>query len=128
MDRLAAMEVFAAVVETGGFSAAAERLGLSRAAASKQVQELERHLGVRLLNRTTRRVGLTEAGAQFHGECTQILAAMHEAEARAQSQQAEPRGLLKVSAPMSFGILHLGPAVADFMAAHPAVHVNLVLN
>jgi DNA-binding transcriptional LysR family regulator len=128
LDRLAAMEIFSAVVEGGSFSVAADRLGLSRAATSKQVQELERHLGVRLLNRTTRRVGLTEAGAQFHGECARILAAVHEAEAHAQSQQAEPRGMLKVSAPMSFGILHLGPAVADFMAAHPAVQVNLVLN
>ena len=108
MDRLQTLSVFAKVVESGSFSAAAEKLGLSRAAASKQVLQLEEHLGTRLLNRTTRRLSLTEEGGAFYERAVRILAELEEAEREASSGRAEPRGTLRVSAPVSFGICASG--------------------
>ena len=122
------MQSFIGVVDTGGFTAAAEKLGVTRAAVSKQVQQLEDHLGARLLNRTTRRVALTEIGSAYYARCVAILAELEETEAAVSSMQAAPRGSLKINAPMSFGILHLAPAVADFMALYPELHVVLMLN
>lgn len=128
MDRLTAMEVFVRVVERGSFIAAAEELRLSRAMVSKHVQDLEERLGVRLLNRTTRRIALTEAGRAYFERCAQILADVEEAEDAAGALQSEPRGTLRLNAPMSFGIIHLAPAIADFSAAHPGVAVDVALN
>jgi DNA-binding transcriptional LysR family regulator len=128
MDRLAAMEAFVRVVERGGFTAAAEDLRLSRAMVSKHVQDLEEHLGARLLNRTTRKVSLTEAGRVYYERSTQLLADLAETEGAVGELQAKPRGRLRVNAPVSFGALHLGAAVADYMAAHPEVTVELTLN
>lgn len=128
MDRFDSMTAFAKVVECGSFAAAARRLRLSPAAVSTRVPDLEARLGVRLLNRTTRTVSLTEIGRIFHGQCTQLLAHLEEAERMASERQTTPRGLLRLNASPSFGMLHLAPAIAHFTARHPAVSVELVLS
>ena len=128
MDRLQAMSVFVGVVEAGGFSAASARLGLSRAGVSKSVRQLEDRLGTRLLNRTTRRVSTTESGRVFYARCKDILAEIAEAESVASRLTSEPKGLLRVNAPLSFGTLHLGPAVAAYCQRYPQVQVSLALN
>ncbi len=128
MDKLQAMQLFARVVETGSYTAAAEQLEISRALASKLVQALEDQLGVRLLHRTTRRLSLTEAGQNYYQRVAEILAQLAEAEAEAAELQLEPRGRLRVSAPMSFSILHLGAALADFQRKYPRVELELNLN
>src|SRR5262245_46967536 len=115
MHDLGGMAVFARVVEARSFSAAARALGLSKSAVSKEIARLEDHLGVRLLNRTTRRLALTEAGALFYERSARVLREAAEAERAVQSLGTEPRGLLRLNAPMSFGHLHLAPAVAGFL-------------
>lgn len=128
MDRLSCMATFVATVDHGGFTAAADQLGLSRAAVSKQIKLLEEHLGVRLLNRTTRRVSLTDVGRVYQERCRSILADIDEAESCAGEEAEVPRGRLLVNAPMSFGVHHLGPAVAAYCGAYPQVQVSLDLN
>jgi DNA-binding transcriptional LysR family regulator len=128
VDRFEAMKAFAGVVEEGSFTNAANRLGLSRAAISKVVRQLEDDLGVRLLNRTTRHVNTTEIGAAYYGRCREILAEVVEAEIAASRLQDAPRGILRVNGPMSFGVLHLAPAIAEFMAMYPEIVIDLVLN
>ncbi len=128
MDRFENAKVFAAVVEAGGFTPAAERLGLSRAAASKHVQQLEERLGARLLERTTRRVSVTEAGRAFYQQCRRILADLEEAERAAGELHNEPRGELRVIAPTNFGLAELGTAIADLIVAFPRLHINLTFN
>jgi DNA-binding transcriptional LysR family regulator len=127
MDRLGEMEMFAAVAEQGSFTAAARHLGVSTSAVSKYVIALEGRLGVRLLNRTTRRLSLTEAGRDFLEWCARIAADVSEAEHSVASLQAEPRGVLRVNAPMSFGQLHLGPVVSDFLARYPDVQIDMTM-
>jgi DNA-binding transcriptional LysR family regulator len=128
MDKLAAMKIFIQVVDAGGFSEAARRMGQSRSAVSKHIAELEADLGVQLLYRTTRRMTPSEAGLAYVERCRIILAEVEETERAVSSADQQPRGLLRVNAPMSFGILHLGPAVADFMKAHPALQVQMTLD
>ncbi|HMA14785.1 MAG TPA: LysR family transcriptional regulator [Kiloniellaceae bacterium] len=128
MPRLDEMEVFAAVVEAGGFSAAARLLGLSKSAVSKQVGRLEDRLGVRLLNRTTRRLSLTEAGSTFHAACRRVLDEAEAAEQAVSDLAAAPRGLLKLNAPMSFGFLHLGAAIPAFHQRYPQIRVDAAMN
>jgi DNA-binding transcriptional LysR family regulator len=128
MESLTDLAVFARVVDLGGFSAAARDLGISKAAASKRVARLEDRLQARLLNRTTRRVSPTAVGRAFHDRCLRILAEVDEAERAVTALQVEPKGRLRVAAPVSFGILHLGPAIADFMTTYPDVDVTLDLN
>ena len=128
MDKLEAMRVFTQVVAHGGFSAAAREIGLSRSAVSKHVLDLEGSLGVQLLQRTTRQTRATEAGLAYVERCRAILADIEDADREIADAGTEPRGLLRVNAPMSFGTLHLGRAVADFMARYEAVEVQLVLN
>jgi DNA-binding transcriptional LysR family regulator len=118
-DPLEGYATFTAVVEYGGFSAAADRLGVSKSAVSKQVSRLEERLGARLLNRTTRRLALTEAGQAFHHHALRILAEAEEAELAVGQLHASPRGLLRVSAPMSFGVKHLGPVLCPFLQRYP---------
>lgn len=127
-DPLDGVSVFTAVVEAQSFSAAARALRRSKAAVSTQIQRLEDRLGVRLLNRTTRRLSLTDEGRAYYEHCRRIMAEAKEAEDALYSRTTEPRGLLRVNAPMSFGVLHLGQAVADFMDLHPELEVQLVLN
>jgi DNA-binding transcriptional LysR family regulator len=128
MDKLDAMNAFAKVVATGSFAEAARRLGLTRSAVSKAVRELEQLLGVRLLDRTTRRVSATEAGLAYHERCVAVLAEIEETETRLARLHDEPKGVLRVNAPMSFGTLYLAAAVADFMAAYADLKVGLTLN
>lgn len=127
MDSLTGMAIFARVVDTRSFTAAAAALGLSKSAVSKQVARLEDRLGARLLNRTTRRLSLTEVGAAFYERCARILAEVEDAELAVGRLQDAPRGRLRVNAPMSFGQLHLAPAIADFLAAHPGMSIDLTL-
>jgi len=128
MDRLTSMTVFAKIVEKGSFVAAARQARLSPTAVSKHVQALESWLGVRLLNRSTRRIALTEAGEAFYTRCTRILAEIDEASGQAGVLQTTLRGRLRVSAPGSFGIQHVTPAIVDFMATQPAIAIQLDLN
>jgi DNA-binding transcriptional LysR family regulator len=127
MDRLQAIEIFVKVAELKSFSAAATALNLSRTLVSERVRDLEEELGVRLLQRTTRRVSLTEPGASFLERARLGLAALDEAAAEASSLSAEPRGVLRVNAPMSFGFRHLAPALGGFMQRYPDVRVELTL-
>ena len=128
MDRLTAMEIFTNVVEFEGFSAAAGRLGISRASVSKQVIQLEESLGARLLNRTTRRVSVTEVGEAYYERCKRVLAEVAEADLLVEQLHSEPRGTLKVNAPMSFGVAHVGPAVSDFLTQYRDLGISLTLN
>jgi DNA-binding transcriptional LysR family regulator len=128
MDRFENAKVFSAVVEAGGFTQAARRLGLSRAATSKHVQQLEGRLGARLLNRTTRRVSVTAAGRSFYEQCTRILADFEQAERAASRLYNEPRGELRVVAPTNFGLTDIGTALTDFVIAYPNLRINLIIN
>jgi DNA-binding transcriptional LysR family regulator len=128
MDRFENARVFAAVVEAGGFTPAAKRLGVSRAAASKHVLQLEQRLGARLLNRTTRRVSVTAAGRSFYEQCRRILVDLEEAERSASELHNEPRGELRVIAPTNFGLAEIGTAITDLVVAYPRLRINLTLN
>src|SRR5262245_46786687 len=128
MDKFEAMNAFAKVVATRSYAEAGRRLGLTRSAVSKAVSELERSLGARLLDRTTRRVSPTEAGLAYYERCVAILAQIEETEIQISRLHDEPKGVLKINAPMSFGMLYLGAAVADFMARHRDLHVELTLD
>jgi DNA-binding transcriptional LysR family regulator len=121
------MEVFVRVVEAKGFSAAARQLGMSKSAASKIVSRLEDRLGARLLNRTTRRLSLTDAGSAYFERALRVMAEAQEAELAVSRLQAQPRGWLRVNAPMTFGTMHLARILPDFMWAHPELHVDLHL-
>lgn len=128
MDRLASMEAFVRVAESRSFSEAARRLRSSKSLVSRQVAALEAELGVRLFHRTTRSLSLTEEGRGYHAQIARILAEIEEANLSVSQAQAAPRGRLRVSAPMSFGILHLAPAIRDFLARYPEVELDLSLN
>jgi DNA-binding transcriptional LysR family regulator len=128
MDKLTSIRAFTRVVQHGNFAAAARELRLSRSAVSKYVIDLERELGAQLLVRTTRSASPTENGQAYYERCIAILADLEEADRAVASLQSEPRGLLRVNAPMSFGTLHLGRAVADFMEKYPELQIQLVLS
>ena len=112
------MSAFSKVVAAGSYAEAGRRLGLTRSAVSKGVMELERLLGARLLDRTTRRVAPTEAGRAYYERCVAILAEVEETEMQIWRLHDEPKGVLKINAPMSFGILYLGSAIAEFMGRY----------
>ncbi|HYH17305.1 MAG TPA: LysR family transcriptional regulator [Azospirillum sp.] len=128
MDRLDDMLAFIKVVDTRSFTAAADKLNLSKSVVSRRISELENRLGARLLNRTTRKLSLTEVGQAFYERCTRILADLDEAERAVTDLHAAPRGRLKVNAPLSFGLLHLAPAVAAFMERYPDIEIDIDLN
>jgi DNA-binding transcriptional LysR family regulator len=128
MDKLTSIKAFTKVVQHGGFAAAARELRLSRSAVSKYVMVLEQDLGVQLFARTTRSVTPTENGQAYYERCAAILADLEEADLAVTRLQSEPRGLLRVNAPMSFGTLHLGRAIADFMERYPQLQIQLVLS
>ena len=128
MDRLAAMRAFARVAETRSFSEAARRLRVSKSVLSRQVAALEAELGVRLFHRTTRALTPTEIGQAYYQRVSRILADIDEAEQSVGLLQGAPRGRLKVNAPMSFGYLHLAPALPDFLSACPEIEVELAMN
>jgi DNA-binding transcriptional LysR family regulator len=128
MDRFAALKAFVAVAEAKSFSEAARKLRFAKSAISRQVSDLEADLGVRLFHRTTRSIGLTEAGRGYFERAERILADLADADRAVSLLQAVPHGRLKVSAPMSFGFLHLAPALADFLVRCPNVTVDIALN
>ncbi len=119
MEQLDAMAIFARVVEAESFSGAARALGLSKSAVSKQVSRLEDRLGLRLLNRTTRRLSLTEGGATFYQGCQRVVAEAEAAEQAVTHLASAPRGRLRVNAPMSFGVRHVSPALPEFLTRYP---------
>ena len=128
MDMLASMKVFVAVVDAGSFAAAADRLDMSRAMASKYVLNLEDHLGTRLLNRTTRRLSVTESGSVFYERSAQIISDVTEAEQVAGHMSAVPRGTLKITMPQSYGQHRLGPVIADYVSQYPQVKLDISLS
>ena len=128
MDQLAAIRAFAQVVESGSFAKAAERLGLSTTAASRHVAELETHLQTRLLNRTTRKVSLTESGRAYYERMVQVLADLGEAEQEAQRAAVVPRGVIKLTTAVNFGVRHVAPAIAAFLARYPEVRFDVSLS
>jgi DNA-binding transcriptional LysR family regulator len=128
MDKLTSLRAFVKVVETASFSEAGRRLRISRSAVSKYVAELEQDLGVQLLSRTTRRVTPTENGQAYYERAVPILADLEAADLAVTQLQAKPRGLLRVNAPMSFGTMQLGPAIAEFMQLYPDLQIQLALS
>jgi DNA-binding transcriptional LysR family regulator len=125
MDKLASIEAFHRVVEKRGFAAAARSLRMSPAMVTKHIGDLERHLGVRLLHRSTRRVGLTEAGTRFYEETVVVLAHLSEAERAATANQVEPAGVLRIASPGAFGELYLAPALPEFMRCFPRLALEV---
>jgi DNA-binding transcriptional LysR family regulator len=121
LDRLLAMTVFTKVVEQGSFARAAERMDMSTSAVSRYVAELETHLDTRLLNRTTRRISLTESGQAFYERTLQLLADLEESEAAASSSTATPRGTIRLTCSINFGVKHLAPAMGSFQSRYPEV-------
>jgi DNA-binding transcriptional LysR family regulator len=128
VDRFDNMRVFAKVVESASFAGAAARLGISASMVTLHVKELEERLGVRLLNRTTRKVSLTETGRAYYERCTRLLADLEETEQAVSDMHSAPRGELRVNAAPTFGILQLAPAIADFTTRFPAISVELMLS
>ncbi len=124
MDRLTSLTVFARVVECGGFAAAARRLSMSTTAVSSHVKALEDRLGARLLNRTTRRLGLTEVGRAYYERCSQVLADLEEADRIAGTLQSTPRGTLRLYVGAHV-IRFVAPVIADYLRRHPLVSVDL---
>jgi DNA-binding transcriptional LysR family regulator len=128
MDRLQAITAFTRVVETGSFARAADRLGVSVSAVSRHVADLEAHLGVRLLNRTTRRLSLTEPGRAFHERSVQLLADLDEAEQAVGAGARVPRGTLRITCGTTFGTRHVAGVIAAYAAQHPQVRFDLDLS
>lgn len=128
MDKFESIRAFTQVVVSGGFAAAARDMGLSRSGVNKLVIGLENELGVQLLHRSTRVVTPTETGLAFYDRCVEILANLEEAERAIMQLHEEPRGRLRVNAPMSFGTMYLSPALTDFIMQYPDLQVQLTLN
>ena len=127
MDKIQEMASFVAVVDAGSFIRAADASGMSKAAVSRHVNDLEQRLGVRLLHRTTRRLSLTVEGQAFHARCKELLASVDEAEAEITAQSGAPSGLLRVNAPLTFGVLHLAPLWGRFTDLYPKVSLDVTL-
>jgi DNA-binding transcriptional LysR family regulator len=127
MDRLKAIETFVRIAQTGSLSKAAQELGMSRALASAHLKQLEDHLGVRLMNRTTRQLSLTEAGQEYLTFSQTTLAAFEDAEQAVSRSRDEPRGTLKILASMAFANIHLAPVAADFSLTYPEIKISLIL-
>jgi DNA-binding transcriptional LysR family regulator len=122
------LRIFVATVDARNFTAAANRLQLSKQFVSRRVMALEANLGVRLLVRNTRKLAVTDLGLEFYERATRILGEVADAEQAMSSQRSDPRGLLRISAPMSFGTTHLSPLVADFMRANADVRIDMELS
>ncbi len=127
MSRLEAMSTLLAAVDVGSFTAASRKLRVPLATVSRRVSDLERHIGVQILVRTSRRLELTEAGRAYVHACRDILASVEEAERAASGEYAAPRGDLAVTAPIVFGRLHVLPTIVDFLKAYPDINVRLML-
>lgn len=128
MDRLTEMEAFATVVDQGGFTDAAKKMGISKSAVSKHISALETRLGARLLNRTTRRVSPTEIGLAYYDRARRVLNDAGEADALVTSMQSAPSGHLRISVATDFGAHLLSPVLGEFLLEYPDITVNMVLN
>ena len=128
MDRLSEMEAFINVVDKGGFTGAAARLGVSKSAVSKHISALEERLGARLLDRTTRRVNPTEIGLSYYEKAKKVLAEAADADEMVTAMQSSPRGTLRISVPVSFGLKYGSKAVTRFLKQYPDVGIELVLD
>ena len=127
MDKLRAMEIFVRIVENGTLASAADSLGVSGPSVVRTLAALERSLGVRLLNRTTRRSSLSDAGREYYERCRRVLAEIEATDAAVRSRRTTPRGLLRLTAPVSFGQVRVAPIVTDFLARHSTVEIELLL-
>lgn len=128
MDQLKTMEIFVAVVKCGSFSQAAKQMGLSRPIVTNYIQALEKRLGVRLINRTTRHLFVTEIGQGYFALCSNVLRQIELGEETLTKLQMKPQGRLRILAPKSFGGLHMGMAIAHFAKAHPEIDISMVLD
>ncbi|QGT77767.1 LysR family transcriptional regulator [Guyparkeria halophila] len=128
MDRFAALANFISIADAGSISAAADRLGIAKSAVSRRLRELENHLGVELVHRTTRHLALTPSGEDFYHRATRLLADLDQAEEAVTREHGELSGVLRIAAPLSFGLMHLQPAITAFMAAHSGVSFDLNLD
>ncbi len=128
MNRLENMEAFVRVVEDGGISAAADKLNVAKSAVSRRLKELEGHLGVELFHRTTRKMNLTDTGRIYYQDCIRILDQILETELTVAQAHGTLKGNLKVALPSTFGLMHIGPAVNDFLQEYPHIKFDLDLN
>ncbi len=128
MNEMSVVPVFVAVAESGGFAAAARRLGVSKSAVSKRIALLEERLGAQLFHRSTRRVSLTEAGEHYFAHAVQALGAARDAEDAVLALQGAPKGQLRINAPMSFGRLHIAPLIPDFLETYPGIEIDMVMD
>ena len=127
MDRFEEIHTFIRVVDNGSLSAAADNLNLAKSAVSRRLSDLESRLGVQLLQRTTRRINLTDAGQRFYQRCSQILADLEDSEQEASTEQSQLSGTVRIAAPLSFGIQHLSPLLDQFLIQHPELNLDLKL-
>jgi len=127
MDKFRAMEIFARIVEAGSLTAAADALGMSVPSVVRSLAALEREVGVRLLNRTTRRSSLSDEGREYYERCKRVLAEVEAAEAVLSARRVEPKGRLRLTAPVMYGRMHVAPVLAEFMTQYPGVEVELLL-
>jgi DNA-binding transcriptional LysR family regulator len=127
MDKLRAMEIFVRIVDEGSLTAAADALGMSGPSVVRALAALERAMGVRLMNRTTRRSSLSDEGREYYERCKRVLAEVAEADASISARRTEPSGRLRLTAPVMYGRMHLAPIVADFMAKYPRMEIELLL-
>lgn len=127
LDDLKRMVIFSYVVDSGSFSAAAKRLGIAKSAVSKHVSLLEKHSGTRLLNRSTRSLSLTDIGKTYYQSSSQLIRIMEDTRNTTEALQEEPRGLLRISSPASFGIDHLTPLLKPFLQQYPDLNAELLL-
>jgi DNA-binding transcriptional LysR family regulator len=128
MSRFEELEAFVAVVDYRGFGNAGEKLGIAKSMVSRRVSELERRLGVQLLQRTTRRQTLTDAGNEFHQRATQLLCDLHDAEQSVSHQQSAVSGRIRLALPLGFGVSQLAEPISDFLAQHPEIRIEVDLN
>jgi DNA-binding transcriptional LysR family regulator len=127
MDKLRAMEIFVRIVERGSLTAAADALGMSVPSVVRALAALERTMGVRLMNRTTRRSSLSDEGREYYERCKRVLTEVEEADASISARRTEPKGRLRVTAPVMYGRMHVAPVVADFMAKYQDMEIELLL-
>ncbi len=128
MNRFEELESFVAVVDFRSFSNASEKLGIAKSMVSRRISELEQRLGVQLLQRTTRRQSLTEAGSEFYQRATQLLADLHEAEQFVADSQCEVSGRIKLALPLGFGVKQLAEPISNFLTEHPEIRLDIDLN
>ena len=128
MDRFEEMRNFVRVIDAGSISRAADQSHVAKSAVSRRLSDLEVRLGVQLINRTTRRMTLTDAGQRFYGECTRLLAELNEVEANVASAEAALTGRIRLAAPTVFGTQHLGPAINAFLENHPDIQFDIEFN